>query len=242
MRTIEKNDINISKLFEFEREAKLLGVDGEEITVYMKLPGDEHLNRARVKALRLSKDFRQQLNDKEWEDREVYIPDASELDKEEIVSLLVSFNVTPIATKVAQEITIPIPKEPEGDASLEEQEEYQRKVDEYPELFNQHMTSEVTKRLENTRKRLNSLTKKALLEEYENQLVREHADTFFYKRYREYCCYFASFKDENYENRLFDKYESLRNSPEFLKTQLIDEYDKLEINAEELKKLRGAMR
>jgi len=55
--TPEKNDVDISSLFYYRKPVTLIGKDAEPTTVYMRLVGDAELQRARVKALRDSRNL-----------------------------------------------------------------------------------------------------------------------------------------------------------------------------------------
>ena len=57
--------------------------------------------------------------------------------------------------------------------------------------------------------------------------------------FRDICCYYGTYKDENYSERYFNSTEDFQNLPSSIKADFINAYVGLEITSEELKKLRG---
>lgn len=239
MKDIEKNDVDISQLFIFKRELELTTPDDKKVVIYIRLPNDSDVGRARVKAIRESSDFRAKLRDKKWEDREVYIPDVSELSKDELIKLIQSYSVKQIGSEITNEIDIPIPKELKGDSTLEEQEEYQKRIDDYPKLVNAKILTELTKRINLLEKFLQKKTKTQLVTIHERELIREVCDGIFSVSFRQRCAYYGSYKDENYKTLLFGSYEKFDESPSILKEQILNTYVSLELGSEALKKLQG---
>ena len=58
---IEKNDVDISKLFNWGKAFEIVGEDGVVDVVYMRVLGDADINKARVFALRESAKLRRAL-------------------------------------------------------------------------------------------------------------------------------------------------------------------------------------
>ncbi len=239
MKDIEKNDVDISKLFEFKSDVELHTVDGKTIKVYLRLPNDGDIGKARVRAIRDSAKFRNDLRNPKWEDREVYLPDVSDFSKEDMVSLIKSYSIRQISVEVSNNIEIPFPKEPDGEAVLEVHEEYQKAIDEYPALVNKKLMSEIKSGLENLEKVLKKKTKKQLIILHERELIKELSDGKFGVSFRERNAYYSTFSNKERTQKFFSSYEELRDSPTLLKEQLMNEYSKLELGSEALKKSLG---
>ena len=234
---VEKGDVDISKLFEFKTEISLIGVNGKEAAkAYIRLPSDAEVNRARVKSIRHSGELRKNLSNLEWEDREYFIPDISGLSRDELITLICNMSIQEIGMEVASDMVIPMPKEPAGDASLEEQEQYQNRVDEYPILVRDKMKIEMARKMDRLKKVLEDKNDKELNKLYEEELIKEHCNTAFKNIYKLYCVYFGTYADSEHKTLLFDSFDKLKESPEFLVQQLQNAYESLELESELLKK------
>lgn len=234
---IEKNDIDISKLFEFSRKFTLTGVDGTEFITYVKIIGDEDLNRVRVHAIRESSKLRKNLYDTKWEDREAYLPDISKYKKDRIINVVVSLELQDITDKAIKKVDIELtrPKELGSEPTLKEQEEYQEAVDKWPEDFNKMVTDIVTESLEKKRKELGKATKKLLLEFYQDALVEASCNQILNKRFGEESSYLGTYIDEDFSIRLFSTLEEFLNTSTKLKDLIITNYRSLELSSQDLK-------
>lgn len=242
MNTIEKNDISISKLFQWRGKLKVYNRFNKEVlTAYVRLVGDAEANRARVFALRKSAELRKKLRDLNSDERLAYIPDVSVLDKDTLIEVMVLFRTKELTLDAIKEVNLPVPKEPDSDASLEEQEEYQRLVDEYPSKREEVIKEQVNKKLDKERQILSEKTIEELYKSYEIQLINQLCEDEMLRRYREMCVYFGSYKDKNYSERLFNSFDEFDNLPSEIKEQFMDFYLALDLSGEDLKKLPEAM-
>lgn len=242
MNTIDKNDVSIDKLFQWRGKLKIYNRFNREIlTAYIRLAGDAEINRARVFALRKSSELRKKLKDLNSDERLAYIPDISVLDRDTLIEVLILFRTRELTLEAIKEINIPLPKEPDSDASLEEQEEYQKIVDEYPTKREEAIKEHVNKKLDIERQTLSQKTTEELYKNYETQLINQLCEDEMIKRYREMCVYFGSYRDENYTERLFSSFDEFDNLPPEIKEQFLDYYTALDLSGEDLKKLPEAM-
>ena len=241
MKSLEKNDVDISRLFHWGDVLEINNLMGETvIRIYMRVIGDADVNRARVQALRFSNELRKNLNDKAWEDREAYIPDVSAFSKEDLIQLIVTYSSRDIISRASADIVIPHPKEPSGDANLEEQELYQKKTDEYPKIFEEKLRIDVDKRIASFKEVLEEKTTEELIQMHESEMIKEMCNVRFLDRYQELCAFYGTYKDSEYKKRLFDDFQKFLDSPKLLKGQVVNNYSVLELNAEALKKSLGA--
>ncbi len=234
---VEKNDVNVSKLFEFSRKFTLTGIDETEFITHVRLIGDEDLNRVRVHAIRESSKLRKNLYNKRWEDREAYLPDISSYNKEKIVNVVNSLGLQDITDKAIKKIDIDLsrPKDLDSEPTLIQQEEHQAKVDAWPELFNKAVTDIVTVELEKERKKLNKVTKKRLLEFYEEALIEVSCNQILNTRFTEESTFMGIYLDENFNVRVFETFEEFLNVPSKLKEILLTNYRSLELSSQDLK-------
>lgn len=236
--SLERNDIDISKLFSWSGKFTIQNRFGTDVSdVYIRLVGDAELNRARIYGLRKSKELRKVLRNKNSDEYLAYIPDIDTLDKEQILELLVIMNVQSKTLDVARDINIPKPKEPSSDASLEEQENYQDAIDNYPELREKMIKEELVKLSEKVREKLQNLSKDELFKEYESEIINKICEIEMVTKFRQMCVYFGCYKDAALKVRLFDNFEQYENLPSDIKEQLDEYYMSLEIGGEDLKNL-----
>lgn len=240
---IERSDVNIEKLFRWGSSVDLMDEYGnKKLSVYVRLVGDAELNRARVSAIRRSAEFRNKLKDPKSEERFVFIDNVIAVidDRDEFINKILLLEIRPITQRVIREVDVPLPREPKSDALLEEQEEYQKKVDEYPSTKNTLIRTRVTDAVEKDRIELEKKDIPFLKKVYEDLIISELCEQEMVKRFRDYCVYFATFEDESCSKKIFNDFEEYDNLPSHLKEQLLVTYSGLEINVDELKKLQEA--
>ena len=128
----EKNDVDVRRLFSWGTAFELSNPDTEEITmVYMRLVGDEDMNKARVYALRESKKLRETLRDTSTDESIALIPSFNDIPNKDIVEMVAMFSTRAMSKRAIRDVSMPLPKEPKDSATLEEHEEYQNKLDMY---------------------------------------------------------------------------------------------------------------
>lgn len=232
----EKNDVDISALFNYRKPVILKTNNEEELTVYMRIIGDAELQRARVKALRASRELRDNLRDKNSDEYLAYIPDVSEIEKERLVEMLLISDLREISKEVAEDVDVPFPEELDEGASLEEQEQYQLEVDEYPKkretIIKKEIISRANKRKEEHLEKPVKELKKLYISGIEQELCEKRLMETFY----DYVIFYSLYKDKNYSIKLFSSFEDYINLPSDIKEELLQEYKLLELGIEELKK------
>lgn len=233
--SIEKNDVDILKLFEFKKEFKLQIPGGDEVSIWLKLPGDADMNKARTRSLRAGADLRAKLRDPKSDEALAMIPDAGEHSKEDIIEILLALITFELNKKYIKEVHIPYPTEPE-EPDLESMEQYQKEVDAYGARLEEELIHKVLQAKEEERKRYNKLSKAKLIEEYKSLVISETVMNEFEIVYMGYLVMFSTYKDEACTKRLFESYEQYLNSPATLKDQLVQFVRQLNLSNAELKK------
>lgn len=236
--TIEKNDVDISKIFHSGDKFDLVNASGKKVKqVYIRLVGDAELNRARVFALRSSADMRRELKTEGSEMRTAFIPYTFEdFETSELIDLVSALSVQEINRRAFKEVNIPIPAEPDSDASLEKQEEYQKIVDEYPKKRYDAIREFIDKELILLKKNLEGKSKTELGKLYENLMIASMCEQEMMNKFKEMCVYFGTFEDKEYRKRLFSSFEEFDNIQTDMKEQLLSYYSSLELTNDELKK------
>lgn len=240
---IERSDVDIAKLFRWGNKITLLDEFGnEKISAYLRVVGDAEINRARVGAIRKSAELRKRLKTPGTEDRFVFIDNVMEMivSKDDLVERILLLQIRPITQRVVKEQSIIIPKTPRSDAELEEQEEYQKVVDAFPENRNKELKRKIEEEVKLSAERLVKESMDTLKLIYENLMINELCEQEMFQRYKDLCVFYGSFKDENYKDKLFSNFDEYDNLPTQVKEQLLNNYQSLEINMDELKKLQEA--
>jgi hypothetical protein len=234
----EKNDVDISKLFNWGGQFSILDKSHNEIfSYYSRVIGDADLNKSRVYALRESAKLREKLRDTSSEEFSAYHIDESLLSKEQLVEYTLYFATQTLAKDLNKKSNIRFPKEPDSDASLEEQEKYQKEIDGYPKLVSKSIAKELDKQVTKERKTIEARTKESLYSDYIISITNELCEKEMMSKFSDACIFYSSYKDQNYKIHLFDSIEQFQDTPSYLKQQFESNYSSLEIDMDSLKKL-----
>lgn len=241
--SVEKNDVDISRLFTWGTMFELVGPDDEvESYVYMRLVGDEDLNRARVYALRKSADTRRKMKDETSDEHLAYIPLREDLADDSLVELVALFSTREITRKAVREVKVAVPKHPDDDASLEKMEKYQLSIDKHSIELEAKRLKYITKAIEKLKVELAKLPVEDLYESYVSSIINEFCEQTSMQSFREATTFYGTFADSEFTDRYFTTMEGLTNLVSETKAQFISAYQSLEISGEELKKLREVTR
>lgn len=241
-RSAEKNDVDIGQLFKWSKEVELSDpYTQQSLTVYMRLVGDQDLNRARAYALRKSAEMRVALREENSDERIAFINELGEFkDKESLVAMLILLSMPEIQREAVEDVVVPEPKEPKSDASLEDQEEYQKEVDAYAKRYEKALEKTIKK----IQKRDTKIYEKEEMDElysiYEtlliNRLCTDEMNDAFYDK----CIYYSTYKDKEFKNLAFKSFEDFLNASYEIKNLLKTEYQSLELGIDTLKKSQEA--
>jgi len=233
---VEKNDVDIERLFSWSKETIITGLKGKDIKVYLRLLGDADLNRARVMALRRSAEFRKALKDPDSNERIAFIPYKEELSKDILVESIVALSLRDLTQQSLREVVVKPPKDPDSDASTEELEQFQKEVDEWPKKRESIVREKIDVLANKRREELRTQTEDILYDTYLSQLIKELCEQELSKRFKEYCLFFGTYADKKFTQRFFESFDTFDNLPTEVKDRLIMEYSFLEVESEDLKK------
>jgi len=241
MESIDKNDVDIKRLFNWGKEFIIKDDNNQELLkVYLRIIGDEDLNRVKVYALRESNKLRKKLKDLDSDERIAYLPDPSTVQKEALVEVSLMSSMRRFAKDATENAKMQLPTEPRSDATLEQHEKYQEVVDEWPDTRSNRIEEELRKIIQKETERLNSLSKEELFSFYESALISELCEMQMLDSYSEMSAYLSSFSDPEFKNKMFESLEEFKNLPKAIKDQIEKGYQSLDIKVDDLKKLRGA--
>jgi hypothetical protein len=242
-RSAEKNDVDITQLFKYKKEVKVLDtLTGDSATFYMRLIGDADQARARVFGLRKSGKLRKELRTPGADLREAFVNEMPEFqDTETIISAVIILGIGDIQKQAINNTDVPEPVSPKSDSSLEILEEYQKEVDTYTEKYSKALDKEMNKIRKSETKRLSKMDDKELYKLYEALVIEQLCSGEMSQNYYQKCVYYATYKDKEYKKLAFLSFDDFDNAAPQLKERLIDEYRLLELGMSELKKLPDAM-
>jgi len=237
-RDIEKNDVSLDELFRWNKEVTVEDlVTGNSVTLFMRLVGDADLNRARTYALRKSAELRRALKTKDTDERISFISELDEYkDKDVLISTIIILLSDDIRSRAMRDTHLPEPKALSSDASLEDQEEYQKKVDNYPQEFTKLVMKEIDKLQKVERKRLDKLSESDLQNEYEELIINRLCNAEMVDSFYDKLVFFGTYKDSRFRSRAFKSFDSFLDIAPKLKDKLFAEYKSLELGSEQLKK------
>lgn len=239
---IEKNHVDISRLFDYKTTVTFSIGDGKELDIHLKLVGDADFNKAKVIALRDTSFLRENLENIEWENRRAYIPAIRNKSKEHIIETIALLKMREIGIRVTLETQskppFSNPTEPKPFAPIKDKENFQAEVDSFPEKIKKHISTKMQEELNKLKASLFTRTKEELLNYYERLLIEESCESYFKSRLEELVVFFSIFLDENYKIRVFNEtdLELFDNLPTQVKQKLMDAYSTIDLPGEELKK------
>jgi len=246
MQSIDKNDVNISRLFNWGREiilvdqygSKITTEDGEPLKLYIRIVGDSELNRARVAALRASAELRKKLHEEDSDERVALVPDAQFIEDENLVEAILGNEIRSIAADVVRslESKLVLPVEPKSDAPLEDLEKHQEEIDAWPEKRTQQISEELARRLGKERERISKLSRQKQEQLFEKVLINSYCEDEMQKVFNEWCVYFGTYADPDYKDRAFEDFGQCQNLPKDIKEQLFEAYNSLDLSLDFLKK------
>jgi hypothetical protein len=231
----ERSDVDIKPLFNWSKPFSITFL-GKTFTGFMRLVGDAELNRARVFSLRKTRDLREVLKLEDTDERLAYLSDIDTMDNIQLIDYIIYTKTREFVQQAYKEINLPLPKEIRSDAELEDQEKYQKEVDEYPIKFDKELRKIVDKKINLEKVRLSNLSKELLYKEYETSTINLLCENEMTKRFKEMCVYFGTSHDENSKEKMFKSYDEFDNLPTDLKNSFVTEYETMEIGFDELKK------
>ncbi len=235
MESIDKNDVDISRLFQWKRKINI-EFKGKTLHAYLRIIGDADTNRARVFALRKSAEMRKLLRDENSDERLAFLPESGVTQTDELIQGLLVLHTKEAGDEAVRSLKYNLPTEPKSDAKLEEHEDYQKKVDDFPKWREDAIKEFIVDRVKQYEEELLKKPYDEIYEEYIRSLIEQLCELEMLTRYREMCVFYATYKDEELTEKVFTSFEVLENLPKDVKDQLVEEYNTLEISGEDLKK------
>lgn len=226
----------LSKLFRWHRKVDITEGDNTLATVYMRLVGDADFQEAKSVALRRSKELRIKLRDTNTEEHKSNFLDINSLTRDELM-MGVSFGELPdYRDEALLQAPEKSPPELPDNPTLEQQEEYETKVEEIRNERAKFISDFIEKKSEERKAELSKIEDTDKLREmYTHSVINMKCTEEFTKVFREYQVYKGTFNDAKFTQPAFDSYEEFEECAPQLKNQLLRAYVNLELTGEELK-------
>jgi hypothetical protein len=234
--SMEQSDL-IAKLFTWSHELHLTGLMNTEVlTVYQRLVGDLDIQKARMTALRYSRELRVQLRDENSDAYVVYLSPVHDLDRDSITTLIMIDNVLPIRSKIEKDFYYVEPKEPDSDeATTEDFEEYAKKWASWEKEREDLLNKKLVKAMDDLKAELDAKSSEELFRQAKQVRLESLCDQELKTKFIEMCTWLGTYSDKNYKQRLFPSFNEFLSQPENLKTQLLNGYAELEMSTIGLK-------
>ena len=229
----------IEKLFDWSRETPVLNAEKEEIgKVYQRLCGDSDIQKARVTALRYSREMRLKLKDTQSDEYLAYIDAYDDLSKDDLINLILFDELIEIRNKIEKDFYFPDPKEPNEEADTEAWENYQSLMDSWEERRNTKLNELVTQEIEDRKLELDRELLEGLQKQVRISKINNLCENELRIRFMEMVTYLGTYRDKKLKKRLFTTFQEFLDAPDILKNQLIEGYNSLELSSINLKGLQ----
>jgi hypothetical protein len=242
MREIEKNDVDISQLFKWNKEVEISdSYTRQKERVYIRLVGDADINRARTYGYREAALLRKALKTEGSDERLAFLAEVGEFeDREVLINAIVLLRISDIYNQSIRETTVPEPKEPKSDGTQEEFENYQLAVDNYPTVFSEAVNQTIDKVKDRHLKELRARPDDQLYKLYEKEVINRLCQEYMQSAYYDMCVFLGTFNDPEFTQPTFSSVDEYRNTHTHMKNTLKSEYQSLELGTDILKKLHEA--
>jgi hypothetical protein len=231
--------MDIAKLFKWKTAYTILGASGTpvlddtgvEITVYIRVIGDNDLDEAKKYALRESKKLRTQYR----EHPEDILPDVDSLTQSELAALVVLNEASYLYKQAERDTTIPYPNSMDS-LHIEDEEVFLEKLDSYFEDLVAAIDEKAQKLFTDRKTYYETLSLDVLQARAKNTYIDRLIEADLVKLYNDAILYYAIYYDEACTEKVFKDIPEVRNSSKVLKEQLYTEYSKLVLTDTDLKK------
>jgi hypothetical protein len=238
MRSAEKNDVDITKLFRYKTEVEVKDeLTGDSGKFYLRIIGDADLNRARVFGLRKAAQLRKELKDPESETREAFITEFADIVSGDLlVESILIMKTGEMQREIVNMTDVPEPRAPKSDAPQEAHENFQMEVDDYEAKYRKEYAKNARKVEKRERKSLEGIGEDELYILYEGTVIDRMCTEEMTTKYYEMCVFMGAYSDPDYQRKAFSSFEEFENAAPHLKDLLMEQYRYLELGMSELKK------
>jgi len=229
--------IKLENLFKWTGELEITDEDGNVIeTLYQRVIGDADVQKARLAALKESRQLRRRLQDPDSDEALANIPLKGELSQEEMVDVIIFSRYNKYRAQAELRISEKKIKEPPSDADLEDQEQYIEDVEQAQREYEEKLTDAIHNLAVKDREKLLALPYDKVMELHTDELIDYLCAIRMMTVYDQMSAFLGTYSDPEFTTRRFARYEDFDNLATLLKERIVSNYKRLPLETEDLKK------
>jgi hypothetical protein len=211
-------------------------INKEPLKVYQRVIGDAELVRARKQALRASGSLRKELRDKKSDSHIALVPDYEALDDETLCRMILLSESLDIRTQAITLADKPKqPKEPNSDATLEQQEKYEAALETHTKAIETAVQDKSKELADKRLEELKEIPRDKLTKIFITTVVDSLCRSEMLRVFNSWCTYLGTYTGKRMKTLAFSNYTAFDNASPELKSQLLDSYIGLELGGADLK-------
>ena len=228
--------VRLEELFRWKHDLEIRDhTDKVVLTVYQRILNDVDAERARLAAVRRSREIRLALRDETSDENATLMEQLEGYDKETLVSVIMLEGIDKLRDRAEEYVRTKFPKHPGEDASMEDIEEYEAAVDAFDEKYSEELIKILEELAEKEKEtlrlktpgELHTLAEKAM----ENQVCASISTEILYQYY----AFYGTYKDKGCITKYFADFSDLEELATEIQNQLVAGYRNLMIGPDELK-------
>lgn len=226
----------INKLFAWTKTTDLKNQAGETvIQIYQRLVGDSDVQKARLFALRNSRELRLKFRDTTSDEYVALVTPVDDLDHDAILTLLLVDSVDGVKQEIDKTFYFPEPTEPDEYASNAEHEDYAHRWTAWEDERNLAYNKLLVEKMDALKVKLEELDDEELHRRAKVMRIEALCDQELKSKFVEMCVVLGTYADANYQKHLFATYHDFAIQPDTLRSQVLAGYAELEMSTIGLK-------
>jgi len=228
--------VDLRGLFLWKNPLVIKDDGGKDVgEVYQRILNDKDQERARLTAVRHSRDTRKALRDESSSEFASFSESLESYNNEQLISITL-VGKFPATYKTAVDLAkTTMPNTPKEESTAEETEEYEALVDTFDERLNKESMAIVERLNEEEKKKLVLLSEEDLKTAAKEALLNQICSSAASEKFGEWQAYLSTYEDPEYTLRYFDSFEEFEDLAFEVKTQLVKGYRALLSRAGDLK-------
>jgi|WetSurMetagenome_2_1015567.scaffolds.fasta_scaffold01074_1 hypothetical protein len=226
----------LKKLFSWSNVLNLVNEKDEVVMkVYQRLVGDMDLQKARMSALRFSRELRLRLRDVASDEYIGLVQPIEDLTRDQLITLLLVDSIDSARQEIDRDYYYAEPKEPDEFATTEEHEVYAHKWETWEAEREKDYQHKLVAKMDFLKEQFELLSDETLLARAKTMRIEALCEQELKNRFLEMCVLFGTYEDAQFTKHLFDTYLEFASQPDAVKNQLIEGYARLEMSTIGLK-------
>jgi hypothetical protein len=228
--------VKLDELFRYKGQTEIKDERGNVVTiVYQRVISDPDYEKARLGAIRKSREIRLALRNGESDESAAMLESLTNYSKEQKINILMVERFDKFFDSARSQANVRLPEHPGSEASLLEIEDYETALDEYNTKVGKAIQEIVDKEIVIERKKLDELSEAELEVLCAKSLENQICQNVLNGRFNELLVFYGTYQDAEYTTKYFNKLDDLDELASQVKDQLIRGYLTLTLPQEELK-------